>query len=50
MTNRLNVYVESTRPLIEYYKKAGVYREVDGRQHIEKVTEDLINVLTSVKG
>jgi len=50
MTNRLNVYVESTRPLIEYYKKAGVYTEVDGRQHIEKVTEDLINVLTSVKG
>ncbi len=50
MTNRLNVYVESTRPLIEYYKKAGVYYEVDGRQHIEKVTEDLINVLTSVKG
>lgn len=50
MTNRLNVYVESTRPLIEYYKKAGVYTEVDGRQPIEKVTEDLINVLTSVKG
>ena len=50
MTNRLNVYVESTRPLIEYYKKAGLYTEVDGRQPIEKVTEDLINVLTSVKG
>ena len=50
MTNRLNVYVESTRPLIEYYKKAGVYTAVDGRQPIEKVTEALINVLTSVKG
>lgn len=50
MTNRLNVYVESTRPLIEYYKKAGVYTEVDGRQAIEKVTEALINVLSSVKG
>ena len=49
MTNRLNVYVESTRPLIEYYKKLGVYKEVDGRQHIEKVTEALINVLSSVK-
>lgn len=50
MTNRLNVYVESTRPLIEYYKRAGLYTEVDGRQPIEKVTEALINVLTSVKG
>ncbi len=49
MTNRLNVYVESTRPLIEYYKAAGVYTEIDGRQPIDKVTEDLINVLTSVQ-
>ena len=31
MKNRLAVYEDSTRPLIEYYKKAGVYTEVDGR-------------------
>ena len=43
-------YETSTRPLIDYYKRAGVYTEIDGRQPIEKVTEDLINVLTSVKG
>lgn len=49
MTNRLNVYVQATRPLIEYYKAAGVYTKIDGRQPIEKVTEDLVNVLTSVK-
>lgn len=49
MTNRLNVYVQSTRPLIEYYKAAGVYTKIDGRQPIEKVTEDLVKVLTSVK-
>lgn len=49
MTNRLNVYVQSTRPLIEYYKALGVYTKIDGRQPIEKVTEDLVNVLTSVK-
>ena len=45
MTNRLNVYVESTRPLIEYYKAAGIYTEIDGRQSIDKVSEDLISVL-----
>jgi len=48
MKNRLNAYEASTRPLIDYYKNAGIYQEVDGRQKIEKVTEDLINVLTSV--
>ena len=50
MKNRLMGYETSTRPLIDYYKKAGIYTEIDGRQPIEKVTEDLINVLTSVKG
>jgi adenylate kinase len=49
MTNRLNVYVASTRPLIDYYKVAGVYTEIDGGQPIDRVTEALENVLTSVK-
>lgn len=46
MKNRLNVYESSTRPLIEYYKKAGLYTEIDGRQPIAKVTADLISALS----
>lgn len=49
MKNRLGVYESSTRPLIDYYKQAGIYTEIDGRQPIDKVTEDLVNVLSSVK-
>ena len=49
MKNRLSVYEESTRPLVDYYKGAGVYTEIDGRQPIDKVTEELVNVLSSVK-
>ena len=45
MKTRLATYENSTRPLIDYYKKAGVYVEVDGRQPIEKVTEDLVRIL-----
>ncbi len=45
MENRLSVYEASTRPLIEYYQKAGIYKEVDGRQAIEKVTQDCISAL-----
>ena len=48
MKNRLSVYEKSTRPLIEYYKKAGKYTEIDGRQAIGKVTEELVKVLSSV--
>lgn len=49
MKNRLSVYEESTRPLIDYYEKVGLYTEIDGRQPIDKVTEELENVLCSVK-
>ena len=49
MKNRLSVYEASTRPLIEYYKKAGKYTEIDGRQPIDKVTADLVKVLSSVE-
>ena len=45
MESRLSVYEASTRPLIDYYQKAGVYHEVDGRQPIEKVTQDLVSAL-----
>lgn len=45
MKNRLSVYEASTKPLIDYYEKAGVYTEVDGRQAIDKVTADLVSAL-----
>ena len=45
MKKRLSVYEESTRPLIDYYEKVGLYVEIDGRQPIDKVTEDLVKVL-----
>lgn len=49
MQNRLSVYEKNTRPLIDYYKQAGIYAEIDGTQTIDKVTEALFNVLSSVK-
>ena len=45
MKNRLSVYEASTMPLIDYYQKAGIYTEVDGRQAIDKVTKELIETL-----
>ncbi|MBR1806826.1 MAG: adenylate kinase, partial [Selenomonadaceae bacterium] len=45
MQNRLSVYEKNTRPLIDYYKAAGIYAEIDGTQSIDKVTEDLFKIL-----
>ena len=43
--NRLSVYHEQTQPLIDYYKAAGVLKEVDGTQDMGKVFEDIVEIL-----
>jgi adenylate kinase len=42
---RLAVYHEQTQPLIDYYGSAGVLKEVDGTQEMEKVFADIKAVL-----
>lgn len=43
--NRLNVYNEQTKPLIEYYKKDGVVYDVDGSKAISEVYDEIKKVL-----
>ena len=45
MKNRLSVYEAQTKPLIAYYKKAGVYKEIDGRQAIDDVKAAMLAAL-----
>ena len=47
MSNRLSVYEKNTKPLIDYYKKLGLYVEIDGRQKIEQVTAEIARALNS---
>ena len=42
---RLNVYHDQTQPLIDYYAKAGVLREVDGTKNMEEVFNDITAIL-----
>ncbi len=43
--NRLAVYHEQTQPLIDYYKAAGVLREVDGTRDLNRVFADIAEIL-----
>jgi len=43
--NRIQVYFTQTMPLIEYYRNSGVLVEVDGKQSIDKVSVDLLELL-----
>jgi len=45
--NRLVIYTEQTKPLIDYYKKEGVLHSINGEQDVENVFKDII---TAIKG
>jgi len=42
---RLQVYLDETAPLVEYYREQGTLREVDGNKPTECVTDSLVRVL-----
>lgn len=42
---RLNVYHEQTQPLIDYYSKAGVMKEVDGTVDMDDVFAAIVQIL-----
>ena len=38
---RLEVYSTQTKPLIDYYKNRGLYKQIDGNQDVKKVFQDI---------
>ncbi len=42
---RLDVYHEQTQPLIDYYKKAGILKTVDGTMQMDSVFEAIVQIL-----
>lgn len=42
---RINLYLDETSPLLDYYAQRGLVRKINADQPIEKVTEDLIDAI-----
>ena len=42
---RLGVYHDQTQPLIEYYHKKGILRDVDGTMDMEEVFQAIVKIL-----
>ncbi len=42
MKNRLSVYEAQTKPLIDYYQKSGLYKQIDGSQAMDTVYADVV--------
>ncbi len=45
VAKRIRVYLESTMPLVEYYRKRGKLIEINGVQPVEQVTKELLAAL-----
>jgi adenylate kinase len=45
VARRINVYLEQTAPLVEYYRGQGKLVEIDGAQPIEEVTAALLSAI-----
>lgn len=43
--NRIDVYNEQTRPLVDYYEKAGNLARIDGATPLEETFKDIVAVL-----
>jgi len=49
VAKRIEVYLNETAPLIDYYKNKSILVDIDGEQHIDKVFEDIVIALGSEK-
>ena len=45
VTRRIQVYLQQTAPLVDYYRQRGKLVEIDGTQPVEKVTQLLLSAL-----
>ena len=45
IANRISTYHQKTEPLVNFYKRAGKYAEIDGNGTIEEVREKVFNLL-----
>ncbi len=47
--DRLKVYEEQTKPLVDYYKKRPTFRSIDGMQAPDRVAADLVRAVEAVR-
>ena len=43
--NRQKIYWEQTAPLLDFYQKKGILKDVDGLGEISEITERILTVL-----
>lgn len=47
VSKRIQVYLDETKPLVNYYSEQGIIANINGQQSIEKVFDDIVKSLGS---
>ena len=47
VSKRIQVYLDETKPLADYYSKKGIIADIDGQQSIDKIFNDIVTALES---
>lgn len=50
VNKRLDVYEAQTQPLLDYYGRQGLVKDINGDQEIGKVLQDILDTLKQIKG
>ena len=45
LLKRIEVYKKDTFPIIEYYKKKGILKTIDGMKSIDEVSNEILNII-----
>lgn len=45
VTKRTEVYLNQTKPLVDYYKSKGILADINGQQDMDKVFQDIVDAL-----
>lgn len=45
VSKRIQVYLDETKPLADYYSTSGIIADIDGQQAIDKVFNDIVSAL-----
>ena len=49
VSKRIQVYLDETKPLADYYAETGILSNINGQQSIDEVFKDIVNALGSEK-
>ena len=47
---RFQTYDQSTKPVLEYYKKQKLIKEVNGEQKIEEINKEIGDIIDLIEG